>query len=55
MVNINIEIPNDLHKRIKIYCAMNNITLKEFIISTLNNSLNLSDITKIKNKLKNNG
>lgn len=49
MVNINIEIPNELHKKIKIYCAMNDITLKEFIISTLSQSI---DLNKIKKKIK---
>lgn len=47
MVNINIEIPDDLHKRIKIYCAMNEITLKDFIISTLSKNLSIN-----KNKIK---
>lgn len=31
MVNINIELPNDLHKKLKILCAMNSTSIKEFI------------------------
>ncbi len=52
MVNINIEIPDDLHKRIKVYCAMNDITLKDFIISTLSKNLSISEnkIRKITKK-----
>jgi hypothetical protein len=42
MVNINIEISEDLHKRIKVYCAMNEITLKDFIISTLSKNLSIN-------------
>ncbi len=39
MVNINIEIPDELHKKIKVYCAMNNITIKDFVISSLTKNL----------------
>jgi len=35
MVNVNIEIPDELHKKAKIKCAMCDITLKEFIIKAL--------------------
>lgn len=49
MVNINIEIPEDLHKKIKIFCAMNDLTLKDFIINTLKESV---DKNTIKNSLK---
>jgi len=39
LVNINIEIPEDLHRKVKIFCAMQNITLKDFIISTLESTI----------------
>jgi len=35
MTNINIEIPDDLHKKVKIKCAIDEVTLKDFIIKTL--------------------
>ena len=35
MANINLEIPDDLHKALKIEAAMQDITLKEFIIKIL--------------------
>jgi hypothetical protein len=35
MVNINIEIPDDLHKDLKITSVMNNITLKNHVINVL--------------------
>lgn len=40
MVNINIELPEDLHKKTKIVCAMEGISLKDFVINALNKSLN---------------
>ena len=52
MVNINIEIPNELHRDIKIFCAINNITLKDFVISSLNKKL---DSNNNKSSIKNNG
>jgi len=35
MVNINIEIPDELHKRLKIASLLHDATLKEYIITTL--------------------
>ena len=35
MTNINIEIPDDLHKKVKIQCAIEEITLKEFVIKAI--------------------
>jgi predicted DNA binding CopG/RHH family protein len=35
LVNINIEVPDDIHKRIKILAAMQGIAIKEFITNTL--------------------
>jgi len=35
MTNINIEIPDDLHKKVKIQCAIEEITLKEFVIKAV--------------------
>jgi predicted HicB family RNase H-like nuclease len=40
MVNINIEVPDDIHKRIKILAAMQDIPLKDFIIQTLEENIN---------------
>jgi len=42
MVNINIEIPEETHKKAKLRSVMENITLKEFIIIAIEE--------KIKNK-----
>jgi predicted HicB family RNase H-like nuclease len=33
-VNINIEVPDEIHKRIKILSAMQDISLKDLIIKT---------------------
>lgn len=35
MVNINIEIPSELHRRVKISATINGATLKETIIRAL--------------------
>lgn len=35
MVNINIEIPDEIHKKVKILSAMKGITLKEIIVQAL--------------------
>jgi len=35
MVNINIEIPDELHKRAKVAAALAEKTLKQLIIETL--------------------
>jgi predicted HicB family RNase H-like nuclease len=35
MVNINIEIPEELHKKLKLKALMQDLTLKELLISTL--------------------
>ena len=35
MTNINIEISDDVHKQIKIACAINGITLKEFVNTSI--------------------
>jgi hypothetical protein len=35
MVNINIEIPNELHKKIKLESVKNDTTLKDYIINIL--------------------
>jgi predicted HicB family RNase H-like nuclease len=39
MVNINIEIPDDLHKKVKIKCATDEITLKEFVVKAVEERL----------------
>ncbi len=37
MVNINIQIPEELHKKIKIICAVRGISLKDLVIEVLQN------------------
>jgi predicted HicB family RNase H-like nuclease len=39
MTNINIEIPDELHKKAKIQCAIDEKTLKEFIIEAIEEKL----------------
>jgi predicted HicB family RNase H-like nuclease len=38
-VNINIEVPDEIHKRIKILSAMQGIAIKELIVKTLEESV----------------
>lgn len=38
-VNINIEIPEDIHKKVKILAASKDISLKELIINALEDSV----------------
>ena len=40
MVNINLEVPNEIHKKIKILSAMQGIPLKNLIVKTLEESVN---------------
>jgi hypothetical protein len=40
MVNINIEIPQELHKKIKLVSTIKNTTIKDFIIQTLEEDAN---------------
>jgi hypothetical protein len=35
LVNINIEIPDELHKKLKLASLLEDKTLKEFVIETL--------------------
>lgn len=39
MVNINIEIPDDLHKKAKLAAAIDDKTLKQFVIEELERSV----------------
>lgn len=39
MVNINIEIPDEIHKKAKLKSVVEDITLKEFIIKALEEKL----------------
>lgn len=41
MPNINIAISDELHKKLKVHCALNSCTLKEFVISALEEELAL--------------
>lgn len=47
MVNINIEIPDDTHKKAKLESVLNEVTLKQFIIKSIEDKL------KIKSKNQN--
>jgi len=38
-VNINIEVPDEIHKRIKILSAMQGIPIKELIVNALEESV----------------
>ena len=35
MVNVNIEIPDDLHKRLKLASVMDSTTIKQLVIDIL--------------------
>ncbi len=37
MTNINIEIPDDIHKEIKLKAVLKDLTIKDFIIKSLEN------------------
>jgi hypothetical protein len=39
LVNINIEVPDEIHKKIKILSAMQGIPIKELIVKTLGESV----------------
>jgi hypothetical protein len=39
MTNINIEIPDELHKKLKIQCAIEEKTLKDLIVDSLEKRL----------------
>jgi predicted HicB family RNase H-like nuclease len=38
MVNVNIEIPEDIHKKVKILAASQGVSLKDLIIKALEDS-----------------
>jgi hypothetical protein len=39
MTNVNIEIPDELHKKLKIQCAVEEKTLRDYIILSLEERL----------------
>jgi predicted HicB family RNase H-like nuclease len=39
MANINIEIPDELHKEIKLRAVMEDISLKDYVIKNLENKI----------------
>jgi predicted HicB family RNase H-like nuclease len=39
LVNINIEVPDEIHKKIKILSAMQGIAIKELIVKALEESV----------------
>ncbi len=43
MGNINIEIPDELHKKLKLKALINDSTLKDFVISVIARNLSLSN------------
>ena len=44
MVNINIQIPDELHKKAKIKCAIDETTLKDFIINSIKDKYTVFEI-----------
>ncbi len=39
MVNVNIAISNELHKQMKVKCAIDNFTIKEYITKVLSKEI----------------
>jgi predicted HicB family RNase H-like nuclease len=39
MVNINLEVPDEIHKRIKILAAIKGVPIKELIVKALEESV----------------
>ncbi len=39
MVNVNIEIPDELHRQLKLASVLNDKTLKAYVIETLDEEL----------------
>jgi hypothetical protein len=39
MTNVNIEIPDELHKKLKIQCAVEEKTLRDYIVQSLEDRL----------------
>jgi hypothetical protein len=39
MPRINIELPEELHKKAKVICAMHGKTLKDYIVAALDDKL----------------
>ena len=39
MTNINIEIPDELHKKIKLNAVLEDVSLKDYIIKKLENEV----------------
>ena len=47
MGRINIELPEDLHKKLKVVCALKGITIKDYIVSALQyelSKLNMGEV-----------
>ena len=40
MTRINIELPEELHKKIKVACAVKDATIKDYIKEVLDNKVN---------------
>lgn len=40
MTRINIELPEELHKKIKVVCAVKDTTIKEYIREVLDKKVN---------------
>lgn len=40
MVNINIEVPDEIHKKVKILSALQGTPIKELVIKALEESIN---------------
>jgi plasmid stability protein len=44
MVRINIVLPEDLHRKLKIICAMKGVSIKDYVITILNSELSSMNI-----------
>ncbi len=47
MGRINIELPEELHRKLKIVCALKGITIRDYIVSALQielSKLNLGEV-----------
>ena len=51
MTRVNIELPEDLHRKVKIICALQGKTLKEYLILSLEEKLS-KEKTKLEEVIK---
>ena len=46
MGNINIDIPEELHRKIKVICAMNEISIRDFLVKSLAERIGKKEVKK---------